>query len=86
MINIFKQCGGVMYCNYENKQCIVKGTNLKCTLSNNADSHALDKLLWDQMINKSITTNKKSNEDQIPIVHRFQDLYAKSVIIDTLDK
>ena len=83
MISIFNKCGGVMYCNYTNKKCIVKGTNLECTLSNNSDSIALDNLLWDQMIHNNITINEKTLSDNIPIIHRFQDLRAKSVIIDT---
>ena len=86
MINIFNQCGGIMYCNYTNKQCVVKSTNLKCIISNNTDSQALDKLLWEQMIQNNVTINEKSKNDQISIIHRFQDLQAKSIIVNTLDK
>lgn len=86
MISIFNKCGGVMYCNYANKRCVVKGTNLKCTLSTNSDSIALDNLLWDQMLRKNITINEKTSSDEIPIIHRFQDIRAKSVIVNTTNK
>lgn len=86
MINIYKQCGGFMYCNYKNKQCSVKGTNLQCVLKTENDMFALDRLLWENMRNGNIDVNDKRIEESIPIIHKFQYSRAKSITINTLFK
>jgi hypothetical protein len=82
MFNIFEMCGGKLVCNYENKICTVKNTNLKCTIQSKADSEELDWLLWkhqDKKYVSGIIANKTVNK-----VHRYQNPKHSSIIINTL--
>lgn len=83
VIDTFMKCGGKMYCNYENSQCIVLNTNLKCTIQTEEDKYNLDRFLWSQMYKNTVQVIDKDTKE-INCIHRFQDLNAKAIIIDTL--
>lgn len=70
LFQIFEKYGGVLQCNYDNKICHIKKTNLKCYVKP-SDADNIDWLLWS---NTSMTKNIKKNVDRtVPNVHRYQD-------------
>jgi len=83
LINIFNHCGGILHCDYNTKQCVIKETKLKCNISCENDSYALDRLLWDQSCYYGrITTNTKNQNKQILKIHRFHEVKSNSVTIN----
>ena len=92
MIDLFQQCGGIMYCGYTNKQCKVLNTNLKCNIETEEDKHALDRLVWSNMHNNRVTFGKGTlltvmHQPLIEIdqIHRFQEPGATYMEVNLLN-
>ena len=84
VFDLFEKCGGKMICNYQSKQCVVQGTNLKCTIKNSNDSEELDWLVWK---NSPVTSGINNNGLKIDNnIHRYQDNKHKGIVIDLLEK
>lgn len=83
VFDIFEKCGGKLICNYQTKQCIVPGTNLKCTIESKKDSEELDWLLWK---NSPVTYGIKNDGNKIDKnIHRYQQEGDKGIIVNLLD-
>lgn len=85
VVETFNKCGGIFYCDYVSNKCTVLGTNLKCSIKTPEDALAINRLLWSQMHLDNLTINKKDKTEKIPVYHRFQNVEARSIEIDTLE-
>lgn len=86
VLDTFEKCGGKLMCNYQNGQCTVLNTNLKCFIRTDDDALHMDRFLWKNMHqnNASIKIIPKENDEYVPMLHRFQDSSAKTIVVNTL--
>lgn len=83
VFDLFEKCGGKLICNYQTKQCIVPGTNLKCVVNSKSDRDELDWLLWK---NSSVTFGIKNDGINIDNnIHRFQQKDHKGIVVNLLN-
>lgn len=82
VFNLFEKCGGKLICNYQTKQCVVPGTNLKCVVESKSDKNELEWLIWK---NTSATFGIKNDGVKINNnVHRYQQEGDKGIVVNLL--